>query len=115
MSGILRVDGMRPNFDKNMDGEFENRISENVPVTTISPFRNVNTDSVPTPKNTIPSGCHFSMDMDKTWWAYKDKPSICSDCWIGNHIAGSSEIGGTAWPDWKDSLFLMTENGLEKV
>jgi len=106
---------MRPYYDKNMDGEFENRISENVPVMTISAYGSVYTGPAPKISYSIDVGFYLAMDLDKAWCVFKIKPEKTKLSWMGGYITGSAENTTAAWPDWEDSLFLMTENGLVKV
>jgi len=106
---------MRQNYDKNMDGEFENRISENVPVTTISPFGGAIAGKVPNISYSVQIGHYLAMDRDQCWNTFCLLPNQSKNGWEGNTISYSRDSTTKAWPDWKDSLFLMTENGLEKV
>jgi len=71
--------------------------------------------SVPAISYSIPIGNYFAMDEDGKWWQYRTKPRMLSETWVGDIIPLSRNKNTKSWEDWKDSLHVMTENGLEKV
>jgi len=70
---------------------------------------------VPLPNYEIPVGNHFAMDKDGWWSQYEEQPSVSHSTWIGGFMPDTHEMDTPLWPDWEDSLFLMTETGLVKV
>jgi len=106
---------MRPHYDKTMDGEYENRISEIIPETTISPYLDGSNSAVPKVGYSIPVGNYLAMDKDKTWHQYKVIPKTDKDSWYGGYVDSSGDMKTSPWADWTDSLFLMTKKGLVKV
>jgi len=63
----------------------------------------------------IEIGAYRAMDKDGYWSNYLSRPIRLHKIWMGEYIEKSRQNTTKEHYDWRESLCLMTENGLVKV